>query len=90
MTNVGTDTPQSVDQLKRALDDGDCFVWGYWNRQLFFEFVETVGYVYTETDEHGNDPFTTAATDEQFKTALRFGGVERIDCDEIPGKEATA
>jgi hypothetical protein len=77
-------TPQSADELKRSIEDGECWMWEYYNRRLYFEWVVTVGVVRTETDEHGNEPHTTAANERELEAAVGPGYLERIDHDEIP------
>jgi hypothetical protein len=84
-------TPQSADELKRRIENGECFMWEYYNRRLYFEWVETVGVVRTETDEHGNEPHTTAAYERELETAVAPGYLERIDHEDIPaGDDADA
>lgn len=82
--------PQSVDQLERDLERGECYLWRHRERRYYFEFVQEVGPVVTETDAEGNDPHTTGASYDQLQATLRFGTLERIDENDIPVLEADA
>lgn len=82
------DIPQSVDQLQRALERGECFVWQHSNRRMYFEFVEEVGPIRTETDADGHDPHTTGASVDEMAAVLRYGSIKPVDADDIPVLEA--
>lgn len=73
----------SVAEMKRQLEAGRCFVSELPNMKLWFEFVETVGWVRTETNLDDSDPYTTSAGQDELRMGLRYG-IEEVACDEIP------
>jgi len=85
MDSADTDTiPNSVSDMKRALEDGRCFMAQYRTRRHYFDFVEDVGWIRTETDGRGCDPFTGPASNEEIRTALRFADIVEIASEDIP------
>ncbi|ELY91456.1 hypothetical protein [Natrialba taiwanensis] len=81
------DIPNNVSNMKRALEDGRCFMAQFRTRRHYYEFVEDIGWIKTETDGHGRDPSTLPASNEDFQTALRFADIVEIDSEDAPVNE---
>lgn len=77
------DDVNSVAEMKRQLEAGRCFVSELPNMKLWFEFVETVGPVRTETNLDDSDPYTTSAGQGEMRMGLRYG-LSEVDCGDIP------
>jgi len=84
----GHSEPTSASDVKRQLEAGECFLWEGYGREFYFSFAETVGPIRTEVGPGDDQLFTGPARDEHIRAALRFGGLERIDHDEIPNGES--
>lgn len=81
-----TDDIQSVSDLKRALEDGRCFVAELPRVKVWYQFFEEYGPACTETDLDNSDPCTGPAGQGDMRAALRYG-VEEVESSEIPYTE---